>query len=60
VVGLSLIDTRLHGDDLAVDAWQEYGVSATIGTQVPLRVSASYLDGNRGYSGYRLGMTLAF
>jgi hypothetical protein len=60
VVGASFIDTRMTGDDLAVDSWQEYGVSATFGSQVPVRVSASYLDGERGYNGFRIGVALAF
>jgi hypothetical protein len=59
-LGASFIDTRMTGDDLAVDAWQEYGVSATVGTSAPLRVSASYLDGNNGFSGFRLGLSAAF
>lgn len=56
----SFIDTRMTGDDLAVDAWQEYGVSATFGSTAPVRVSASYLDGNNGFNGFRLGLAFAF
>jgi hypothetical protein len=59
-LGASFIDTRLTGDDLAVDSWQEYGVSATFGDHAPLRVSASYLDGTHGFNGFRLGLTVAF
>ncbi|MBO1074183.1 hypothetical protein [Roseomonas marmotae] len=59
-LGVSFIDTRMTGDALAVDSWQEYGISASFGSTMPLRFSASYLDGERGYHGFRLGVTASF
>lgn len=56
--GLSFTDTRMTGDDLAVDNWQEYGVFASLGGT--LRASASYLNGERGFHGFRVGLIAGF
>jgi hypothetical protein len=57
-VGVSFVDTRLTGDDLAVGSWQEYGVFASLGGT--LRASASYLNGERGFNGFRVGIAAGF
>ncbi len=56
--GLSFVDTRMTGDDLAVGNWQEYGVFASLGGS--FRASASYLNGERGFNGFRIGLTAGF
>jgi hypothetical protein len=59
-LGVSVTDTRLYGQSLAVDNWQEYGISATIGRSAPVRLSATFLDGARGYRGFQVGLSTAF
>ncbi|MFC7609064.1 hypothetical protein [Teichococcus aestuarii] len=59
-IGASFVDTRMTGSDLAVSNWQEYGVTATVGRVMPVRLSATYIDGERGYEGFRFGLSMAF
>ncbi|MDB5369605.1 MAG: hypothetical protein JWP20_1163 [Roseomonas sp.] len=57
-MGVQVIDTRMTGDKLAIESWQEYGVFATLGSS--LRVNASYMDGEHGFNGFRFGITASF
>jgi hypothetical protein len=60
LLGASFTDTRLAGDDLAVSSWQEYGISATMGSTSPARLTLTYLDGRRGYDALHVGLSFAF
>jgi hypothetical protein len=57
-MGVQVIDTRMTGDKLAIESWQEYGVFATLGSA--LRVNASYMNGEKGFDGFRFGITASF
>ena len=59
-LGLSVTDTRLVGDAMAVPSWQEYGVTASLGRQAPIRLGVSYLDGENDYSGLRVTLSASF
>ncbi len=59
-MGLSVTDTRIAGDRMAVPSWQEYGVTAVLGQQAPVRLGLSYLDGENGYRGMRFSLSASF
>jgi hypothetical protein len=54
------VDTRFAGSALYVNAWQEFGVSATLGGRVPLTVGVQALVGQGGYGGVTAGIGLRF
>ncbi|HWL81535.1 MAG TPA: hypothetical protein VNR89_11310 [Roseomonas sp.] len=60
LLGASFVDTRMAGDDLAVKSWQEYGLFAVLGTTTPVRANISYLNGERGYDAFHVGLSVAF
>lgn len=64
---LFAIDTRFAGDALYVSSYQEYGVYLNAGQpmrlgglQVPLRAGVTYLQGERGYSGFTVNLGVTF
>ncbi|HWX50811.1 MAG TPA: hypothetical protein VNZ61_22415 [Roseomonas sp.] len=59
-LGGSVTDTRVAGSRFAVQNWQEYRLSLTLGERVPVRASLTYLDGTDGYRAWQLGLSLAF
>jgi hypothetical protein len=59
-LGVTFTDTRMAGDKMAVPSWQEYGVTASIGQQAPLKVGISYLDGENNYRGLRVTVNASF
>ncbi|WP_431280545.1 hypothetical protein ACQW02_14100 [Humitalea sp. 24SJ18S-53] len=61
------IDTRFTGDALYVNNYQEYGVFLNAGEPmrlggltVPLRAGVTYLNGERGYSGFTVNLGVTF
>lgn len=59
-LGVSFTDTRLAGDRMAVPSWQEYGITARLGTQAPVQLGVSLLDGENNYHGMRVTLTASF
>lgn len=59
-LGVSFSDTRLAGDRMAVPSWQEYGITAKLGTQAPVQLGVSLLDGENNYHGMRVTLTASF
>lgn len=57
---VSVTDMRVSGDDFYIPSWQEYGLAVTIGRAAPVTVSASWIDGEKGYDALRVGASFSF
>lgn len=58
--GLTFVQTNITGDRSRVDSWQEYGVMVAMGGSLPTRFSATYMNGNNNFQGFRFGFSTAF
>ncbi len=58
--GLTFVQTNVTGDRSRVNNWQEYGIVVAMGGSLPTRFTATYMDGNNGFQGFRFGFTTAF
>jgi hypothetical protein len=61
------VDTRFTGDALYVNNYQEYGVFLGLGDPVqvggfrlPIRLGATYLNGQNGYEGFTVNLGISF
>jgi hypothetical protein len=64
---LFAVDTRFTGDDLYVKAYQEYGGYLTFGDPVtvagmrlPIRLGATFTQGDNGYRGFSANLGFTF
>jgi hypothetical protein len=64
---LFAVDTRFTGDDLYVKAYQEYGGYLTFGDpvtvagmRVPIRLGATFTQGDNGYRGFSANLGFTF
>jgi hypothetical protein len=58
--GFTFVQTNITGDRSRVNNWQEYGVVVAMGGNLPTRFTATYMDGNNGFQGFRFGFSTAF
>lgn len=61
------VDTRFTGDELFVKAYQEYGAYLTFGDpvqvsafRIPVRLGATFTQGDNGYRGFTVNLGLTF
>jgi hypothetical protein len=62
-----VVDTRFTGDSLFVNSYQEYGAFLNFGNpvqvggmNVPMRIGATYIDGEQGYRGFTVNFGISF